>query len=316
MPPSARAGASDGHVRLRAWMRGLILCLCALFSGTGLGQQPPGTPPPLTLPNAPDSIKFGVIGDSGTGEKAQYDIGAQMALFHQRFLFDFVIMLGDNMYGRQEPGDFVRKFELPYMALLDQQVRFYASLGNHDSRQNRYYGPFNMQGERYYTFARGAVRFFVLDTNDFDAAQQEWLGRQLRASKDDWKIAYFHHPIYSSAARHGSSLELRALLEPLFVEHGMNVVFQGHDHVYERIRPQQGIAYFVEGSSAKIRRGNLRRSPITAAGNDRDRTFMLVEVKDDVLSFQTIARSGATVESGQVLRHPAARQSAQPGAAR
>ena len=85
------------------------------------------------LPARPDSLKFAAIGDTGTGDRAQYDVGEQMATARARFPFELVIMLGDNMYGRQQPQDFVTKFERPYAALLSAGVGFYASLGNHDN---------------------------------------------------------------------------------------------------------------------------------------------------------------------------------------
>src|SRR5215831_16316727 len=84
-----------------------------------------------TLPAQADSLKFAVIGDNGTGDRPQYDIGVRMAEAHAGFPFDMVIMLGDNMYGRQDPEDFMTKFERPYSALLNAGVLFYASLGNH-----------------------------------------------------------------------------------------------------------------------------------------------------------------------------------------
>ena len=93
----------------------------------------------LTLPNRPASVKFAVIGDNGTGDPPEYDIGRQMRAYHSRVPFELVIMLGDNLYGRQEPQDFVKKFEAPFRPLLDAGVRFYAALGNHDNpNQVRY----------------------------------------------------------------------------------------------------------------------------------------------------------------------------------
>ena len=76
-------------------------------------------------------------------------------------------------------------------------VRFYAALGNHDRQENRNYEPFNMGGERYYTYARNNVRFFVLDSNYLDAPQLAWIEAQLQSATEDWKICYFHHPLYS-----------------------------------------------------------------------------------------------------------------------
>ena len=101
----------------------------------------------LTLPSAPNSVKFAAIGDAGTGDPAQYDIANQMARFHAKFPFDRVIMLGDNIYGGQGPQDLVKKFSQPYKALLDSGVKFYASLGNHDDPANRRYPLWNMGGQ-------------------------------------------------------------------------------------------------------------------------------------------------------------------------
>jgi hypothetical protein len=131
---------------------------------------------------------------------------------------------------------------------------------------------------------------------------QRWLETELQNSGSDWKICYFHHPLYSSAAFHGSSTELRLLLEPLFVKYGVQVVFAGHEHVYERVKPQKGICYFTEGASGSLRRGNLRKTGMTAAGYDQDRSFMLVEIAGDELHFQTISRTGLTVDSGVIRR--------------
>ena len=109
-------------------------------------------------------------------------------------------------------------------------------------------------------------------------------------------------PSLRPAAFHGSSTELRLVLEPLFVKYGVQVVFAGHDHVYERAKPQKGIQYFTEGASGSLRKGNLRRTALTAVGYDQDRSFMLVEVAGDALHFQTISRTGQTVDSGVIPR--------------
>jgi 3',5'-cyclic AMP phosphodiesterase CpdA len=227
----------------------------------------------LALPNRPASLKFAAIGDNGTGEQPEYDVANEMERWHRRFPFDMVIMLGDNLYGSQRPVDFVQKFERPYKSLLDAGVKFYASLGNHDKTGNDAYKLFNMGGERYYTYGRNNVRFLVLDSNDLDPLQLVWLENGLRNAREAWKIAYFHHPLYSDGGRHGSEVELRVRLEPLFVKYGVNVVYSGHDHIYERVRPQKGIYYFVSGAAGELRQGDLKRSINTAAGFDQDRSF-------------------------------------------
>jgi predicted phosphodiesterase len=256
------------------------------------------------FPLKSNSVRFAAIGDMGTGDAPQYQVAQRMVGARQTFPFDFVIMLGDNIYGGSSPKDFEKKFEIPYKPLVDAGVKFYASLGNHDNPNERFYKPFNMSGANYYTFKKGNVRFFALDSNYMDAEQLAWLEKQLQdAGNKDWKICFFHHPLYSTAKDHGSSIELRSLLEPMFIKYGVDAVFSGHDHVYERIHPQQGIYYFMEGSSGQLRIGDLARTSIEDKGFDADRTFMLIEIAGDELYFQTLSRMGNEIDSG-VLQRP------------
>ena len=258
----------------------------------------------LKLPLKDGSVRFAVIGDSGTGGGGQQKIADQIAASHKKFPFEFVLMLGDNLYGTEDPDDFEKKFERPYRPLLDAGVKFYAALGNHDDPTQANYKYFNMNGERFYTFKapRGSVRFFALDSNYMQDQQIKWLQKELPASDSDWKIAFFHHPLYSSGEKHGADLELRKQLEPLFLEHGVDLVLTGHEHFYERLKPQQGINYIITGSAAKLRRGNIGRSELTAKGFDQGYTFMLMEIVGDELYFQTLNETGKTVDSGVIRR--------------
>ena len=271
----------------------LLLTICAWWSVTA--QQ-------LALPSAPNSVKFAAIGDAGSGDAPQYEIANQMTRFHAKFPFDRVIMLGDNIYGGQGPQDLIRKFSQPYKALLDMGVKFYASLGNHDDPANNRYPLWNMGGERYYTYSTKNVRFFALDSNKVDQKELDWLANALKSSQEEWKICYFHHPLYSDGGTHGSAVDVRVLFEPLFVTYGVNVVFAGHDHIYERLTPQKGIYHFVEGASGQLRKGDTKRSAMTAMAFDQDMSFMLVEIDGNQLSFQAISRTGMTVDSGTIQR--------------
>jgi predicted phosphodiesterase len=264
----------------------------------------------LLLPKKDGSVKFLVIGDSGTGGSAQRKLAARIAEVHKIFPFEFAIMVGDNMYGSEGANDFRRKFEEPYKPLLDAGVKFYAALGNHDDPTQRFYKPFNMNGEKYYSFkapkpgidARGGVRFFVLDSNYMSKEQLAWLERELTGSGSEWKIPFFHHPLYSSGEKHGGEEAMRDQLEPLFVKYGVDVVFAGHEHFYERIKPQKGITYFITGSAAKLRKGNIGRTELTAKGFDTGYAFVIVEIVGDELYFQTIELSGKTIDSGVIKR--------------
>ena len=261
--------------------------------------------PEVKLPLRDGSVRFAVIGDNGTGKPPQYDIGNLMEKYRQVVKFDFVVMNGDNIYSGHSPKDFVAKFEAPYKALLGAGVKFYACLGNHDDPDiERNYAPYNMGGERYYTFTKGDVQFFALDSNYMDPRQRGWLEGQLKASKAKWKIAYFHHPLFTAAKYHGPSTDLRAQLMPVFTQYGVNVVLYGHEHVYERLKPQQGIYFFLEGSSGQLRYHNLssKSAEQDEVGFDGDQTFMLMEVAGDQLFYQTMSRDGKIIDAG-VLNH-------------
>jgi len=290
----------------------LILTGLAGCSGTEGGGVPVAavaaqqatTEPVQLLPNKEGSFKFAVLGDFGTGTQQQYQLAEQMAKLYSRFKYEIVILVGDNLYGSERPQDFKSKFETPYKPLLDAGVKFYASLGNHDSREQRYYKLFNMEGKLYYTFnPKADIRFFALESTYPVPEQIQWVESELKASSSAWKIAYFHHPLYSSGDRHGSDISLREVLEPLFVKYNVSVVFNGHDHFYERIKPQKGITYFVAGSGGQLRKGNIDRSSgITAKGFDTDQVFMAVEIVGDQMYFNAISRTGQTVDSGVVER--------------
>ena len=295
-----------------------MVALIAVAACTGLPPSAPNTgrsvtpvvdgpaSPPAArsaLPGDPDSVKFLVIGDSGTGDRAQFEVAARIAAAHQAFPFDRAIMLGDNLYGRNNAAAYRNKFERPYAPLLEAGVRFYASLGNHDDPAQRFYKQFNMDERRYYTHAKGDVRFFALDSTYMTPEQLRWVEDELRQSKEKWKIAYMHHPMYSSGERHGPTPALRKALEPLFLRYGVDVVFAGHEHFYERLHPQSGITYVIQGGAAKLRRGNIRRnSDFTAKGFDVDRSFTLAEIVDDQMYLETVSRMGTIVDSTVIVR--------------
>jgi predicted phosphodiesterase len=262
---------------------------------------PPLPAQDVVLPMKAGSVRFLVLGDAGTGGREQYEVANQILRYGRRFPFTFAIMLGDNIYGSERPQDFEKKFTRPYKALLEADVEFHAALGNHDDPNQRYFKPFNLGGNRYRTFKKGNVRFFVIDSNYLDPAQMKWLEKELSASGSDWKIAYFHHPLYTTARR-GPEIELRAMLEPLFVKYGVDVVFTGHEHIYERLNPQKGIYHFTVGGAAKLRKGDTQPGALIAARYDRDRSFLLAEIAGDSLYFQAITRTGAVVDKGVLGR--------------
>jgi hypothetical protein len=269
-------------------------------------------PGELALPNALTSVKFAVIGDSGRGSGPQHEVAAQMERFRETFKYNFVLMLGDNIYeGPASPQDYRQKFELPYRQLLDDDVRFFAVLGNHDDPREVSYAPFNMNGERYYSFVppedvltRVATRveFFALDSTNLDGVQLQWIDERLAKSNAEWKIVFMHHPLYTSGRYRRSSAVHRWVLEPLFIRRQVDAVFSGHEHIYQRSALQNGIQYFVSGGAGSLRRGDGVAAPFIARTYDADYHFMLVEIERDRMHIQTISRAGETIDAATLTR--------------
>ncbi len=298
--------------RLNASAITTVLLLLAILAGDSYSQsfsssndkqatQERGTYT-LRLPVKDGSVRFVVIGDTGTGSKQQKELADVMVRYHQSFPYEFVLLMGDNMYGSEKAEDYKRKFEDVYKPLLDAKVKFYATLGNHDESNQRFYEKFNMNGEEYYNFKKGNVSFYSLNSNYMEKKQIKWLEDKLSKDTSEWKMVYFHHPPYSSGGKHGSSTDLREVVEPIFLKYGVNVVLAGHEHFYERLKPQKGIYYFISGAGGKLRKGDVRDdSPLTEKAFDKDMSFMLLEVVDEQLHFQVISRTGETVDAGVLI---------------
>ena len=275
----------------------------------------------LTLPNRATSVKFAVIGDSGRGTPPQHEIAAQMTAYRAEFPFAFVLMLGDNIYeGPATRDDYRLKFEEPYRRLLDQGVKFYASLGNHDDPREIVYPLFNMDGERYYSFAppedlltkiATRVEFFAIDSTHLDRTQLRWLDERLGKSTAAWKVCFFHHPLYTSGRYRTWSRGFRLILEPVLLAHGVDAVFSGHEHFYQRAELQSGIQYFVSGGAGSLRRGEAAPAPYVARSFDTDYHFMLIEIEGEALHFQAISRTGMTIDAGTLYKDE---RDARPGA--
>ena len=258
---------------------------------------------PLTLPLKEGSLRFLAIGDTGRGNREQNELAQVMYKYWQVFPYEFVILTGDNIYYQEKAEDMKTKFENVYRPLLDAGVKFYATLGNHDESNQRFYEHFNMNGEEFFKFKKGGVSFYSLNSNYMDKRQIKWMEDEFVKDTAKWQIAFFHHPPYSSGKRHGSEDEVREVVEPMFIKSGIDVVFNGHEHFYERIKPQKGIYYFITGAGGKIRKNDIKKkSPLTEKGFDTDLSFMLIEIVDDEMHFQVISRAGTTVDSGVVKR--------------
>ncbi|EAW37786.1 metallophosphoesterase [Lyngbya sp. PCC 8106] len=258
----------------------------------------------VSIPTTEPLLRFVSVADTGTGEAEQYAVAKAMTRYHEKHPFNLAILAGDNIYPNGEIDRIEAVFEKPYQRLLEQGVKFQACLGNHDIRtqngdlQVRYPG-FNMQG-RYYTFRRGPVQFFALDTNKSAdwSTQLAWLEEQLRRSDATWKIVFAHHPIYSSGV-YGVNETLIKKLTPLFKTYGVQLYINGHEHNYERTRAIEGTTYLVCGAGAKSR--PVKRSEWTEYST-REFSFAALDVYADQIIVRGINTQNQVFDEGAILQ--------------
>ncbi|RCJ15276.1 metallophosphoesterase [Nostoc sp. ATCC 43529] len=246
-------------------------------------------------------LRFVSVADTGTGAKGQYAVAGAMNFYYKQNPYDLVVLAGDNIYNNGEIEKINAVFERPYQALLKQGVKFQACLGNHDIRtangepQVKYAG-FNMNGRRYYTFRRGTVQFFALDTNsNADWKNQlPWLEKELSRSKAGWKVVFGHHPIYASGV-YGSNPEFIKIFTPLFQKYGVQLYINGHEHHYERTRVINGTTYLITGGGAGTR--PVGRSEWTEYSAER-LSFAAYEVYADRIEVSAIATNKSVFDRG------------------
>ena len=268
--------------------------------------QKPQAAPAVELPNRPGSLKFGVIGDFGNGSRQQTELGAQMTKLRARFPFEFVITVGDNIYGGDRPQDMRKKFELPYKALLDGGVKFYASLGNHDDRgtsplrivQHGRPDVLHVQGadggrpvlcprdrlpER---AAGGLAREGARELERATGRSRTSTIRSTRPASATGRTRTWPRCSNRSSSRPASaSCSLATIIST-----------SGRSR-------RQGIVHFVIGSGGQLRKGDIdRRTGLTAVGFDTDQAFLVAEIDGDQLYFNAISRLGTVIDSGVIER--------------
>lgn len=284
----------------------------------------PGTPPTdMLTPHAwtvsDDGVVFAAVGDTGTGGRNQMDVAQAMVDAYKSTPYGFVAHVGDVSYR----GSILERWEdvwvKPYQSLFDAGVRFEVALGNHELEEAQSAETLRWIEERfeklgysstYRVVPYGPVDFFFLDsstplvTGARAEEQLAWLESVLAQSTARWKVAVLHHAPYSSSAKRGSNLELRQAVEPLFIEHGVQLVLTGHDHIYERTTPRNGVTYVVTGAGAKL--SDVGRSDFTATSAEVLQ-FMLIAAESDLLNLKAIDAAGTVFDevtlntSGEVV---------------
>ena len=246
-----------------------------------------------------DTVTFVIIGDAGTGGKNQFRVATEMAEAYSQQPFSLLLTTGDNVYY----GDVVDRakevIDKPYGPLFDAGVEFHPVLGNHDvDDQEDLAETLALLGmpDRYYYYTSGPVDFFALDSNWMDTEQLTWLADLLTCSENRWQVVYLHNPLYSSG-EHGSDTALRERLEPILVSGGVDILFAGHDHNYERSTPQNGIVHVVTGGGAQLR--SVGESEFTAV-SESELHFMLVKASENNMKIQAIDTDGIVIDTSSI----------------
>jgi Calcineurin-like phosphoesterase len=191
------------------------------------------------------------LGDFGVGGDTQWRLGAAIRGFEARYPARYLVTLGDNDY-TESPATFHANWERSFGWWRRAGLKVAGTLGNHDIRvqDGRYvFDELGMPG-RFYRRAVGPVELYLLDSNDVDDTQTEWLRRTLSRSRARWKIAAFHHPAYS-CGNYGSRDSIVERWVPLFERYGVSLVLSGHDHNYQRFGIQRGVRYVVHGGGGR-----------------------------------------------------------------
>ena len=264
---------------------------------------------PAYIPPVPsaEEVVVAAVGDFGTGGDAQRAVGKQMCRARDVLGFDRVLTTGDNVYDSGDPGDFALKFFEPFACLLGDGVEFRAVLGNHDV-QTAGGAPeiseprFGMLG-RYYTWSQGPMRFVMLDSTAIDPAQAKWTRTTLeRLSDAPWTIVVLHHPVYSGGAGHGSTPGLAPRLAPMFEANGVDLVLQGHDHVYSRGRTG-GVTYVVTGGGGAGLHGCADPMPHPVNVCASEHHFVTLGASRSRLVLTAVTSEGGMIERVRVRRN-------------
>ena len=272
----------------------------------------PGTPPDIVLePGAwtttSDSITFAVLGDNGSGGRNQMDVARQMARTYQATPYGLVLLAGDISYYGSIDDRWNEVFVEPYRPLINAGVEWELAIGNHELSEKKsddaaaeieaQLRRFGKPGT-YYTARHGPMELFVLDssiplaTGEGGAEQVAWLEAALASSNARWKVGLMHQPPYSSG-HHGSHLEIRDVVQPLFARYGVDVAFTGHDHHYERTTAQDGVVWIVSGAGAKLTR--VDGADFTAHA-ESTLQFMLIRIDGDVMDVRAITTDGTVID--------------------
>ena len=231
-----------------------IPVVSSLFA-SGRPSASAGRPVP-PIDGRPD-VRIAVAGDTGTGDSPERATVRRIVADGRGNPHDALLLLGDLVYEDGDADLVDERVTDAFAPVIDAGAELLPVLGNHDYVSDEEDEIFAQLGrpDPWYVEDVGSVRVVVLDSNRVDDEDQTaWLRDTLDEPEPPgtWTIVAMHHPAYS-AGEHGSDLEVREAWSPLFAQYDVPLVLAGHDHDYQRSRPQDGVTYVVSGGGAKLR---------------------------------------------------------------
>lgn len=263
-------------------------------------------PNPLKLPDPFDAWRFIAIGDYGSGRQGQADVARNIRNANP----EIILTTGDNVYPSGREQDYERNFDPPHLyGGLLKLFPFMPSLGNHDIMRNDlrpYFKRFkNTKGQPYYTYTVKNVSFVALDTNQdlrVGSKQYRWLVKVLKSIKTPWKVVYFHYPLFGSNPEDNE--DLREVLTPLFEKYGVQLVFNGHEHNYQRSIPIRGVTYITTGGGGQQVYPFLKSKPLYIARRGSIFHHIEVAVGAAFMVVRAIDRNGKVYDSTAIPAEP------------
>lgn len=255
-------------------------------------------------------LRFVVFGDCGTGSASQFAVARAIAA--DEVSPDLVMITGDVIYPPADASAWDARFFAPYRALLPA-VPFYAVLGNHDYevQGGRFFfevftlprnGPDGLVPESSYWLERAGALLIAHDTNQDSALlRQEAIPwhREVARRPAVFRLVFQHQSMFSSGINFAlpPSPELRELLGPVYSATGVDVVFNGHDHLYERTRPIGGVVYLTSGAGGAELYPRTVTNPSTLAFVNDRHSYTYVEVSGRTLRLRQMDTNGRTLDA-------------------
>ncbi len=264
-----------------------------------------------TAPDFNQPFSFVALGDTRTNHLIHKDIMTKV----KKVSPAFILNSGDLIANGNRKEDWEQFFKIinPFISTIP----YYPSLGNHEHNSDYYFDYFSLpHNERYYSFNYGNSHFVVLDSNApfvFEPAQKKWLIKDLESATDAiFKFVMFHHPPYSSSEREENTY-IRTSWCPIFEKFGVDIVFNGHDHFYERSfvktkssskeneSHNSGIYYIITGGGGAPLYNLVKNNPLSVK-KSKEHHFIEIRIEGKNLIARAINLNGEQIDYFEIKK--------------